>query len=176
MVREREDDPRNPDVGELRRTGERASTVRHEKTPDEVAFDGRSFHLQVRRHGRSHFCRGAYFHAVFECCKAFDAAVRHNSRIAKSGQPLMSEALSLAGPIKINKQTAQSDKDEQSGVMFLCMGLMNAVRNPQAHEPELHWPMTREDALDVLATISFLFRRLEKALVVRGGGGIPVTL
>jgi uncharacterized protein (TIGR02391 family) len=165
------------DDGELRRTGERASTVRHEKTQDEVAFDARGFHPQVRRHGRSHFCRGAYFHAVFECCKAFDAAVRTNSGIAKSGQPLMSEALSLTGPIKLNTQAAQSEKDEQSGVMFLCMGLMNAVRNPQAHEPELHWPMTREDALDVLGLISFLFRKLEKALVVRGGGAaVPVTL
>ena len=48
---------------------------------------------------------------------------------------------------------------------------------PQAHEPELHWPMTREDALGVLGLISFLFRKLEKALVVRGGGGgLPVTL
>ena len=84
------------------------------------------------------------------------AAVRTNSGIAKNGQPLMSEALSLAGPIKLNTQAGQSEKEEQSGVMFLCMGLMNAVRNPQ-------------DALDVLGLISFLFRKLEKALV-------PVTL
>ncbi len=164
------------DDGQLRRTGERASTVRHEKTQDEIAFDGRDFHPQVRRHGRSHFCRGAYFHAVFECCKAFDSAVRNNSGIAKHGQPLMSEALNLAGSIKLNSQATQSEKDEQQGVMYLCMGLMNAVRNPQAHEPELHWPMAREDALDVLALISFLFRKLEKALVVRGGGGLPVVL
>jgi hypothetical protein len=53
--------------------------------------------------------------------------------------------------------------------MYLCMGLMNAVRNPQAHEPELHWPMTREDALDVLALFSFLFRKLEGAVVVQNG-------
>lgn len=36
------------DDGELRRTGERASTVRHEKTQDEIAFDGRGFHPLVR--------------------------------------------------------------------------------------------------------------------------------
>ena len=81
----------------------------------------------------------------------------------------MSDALNLAGPIKLNSQRTQSEQDEQQGVMFLCMGLMNAVRNPQAHEPELHWPMTREDALDVLALISFLFRKLEAAVVVLGG-------
>ncbi len=77
----------------------------------------------------------------------------------------MSEALSLGGPVKLNSQTSQSEKDEQQGIMFLCMGLMNAVRNPQAHEPELNWPTSREDALDVLALISFLFRKLENAVV-----------
>ncbi len=151
--------------GTLMITGVQATTVRQTKSPDEIAFDGRGFHPQVIKHGRSHFGRGAYFHAVFECCKAFDTAVSKNSQIAKSGQPLMGDALNFGGPIKINSQRSQSERDEQLGIMFLCMGLMNAVRNPQAHEPELNWPMSREDALDVLALISFLFRKLESAVV-----------
>jgi uncharacterized protein (TIGR02391 family) len=169
---------RAADDGTLRSIGEQAKTVRHTNTPDEVGFDSRSFHPQVIRHGRSHFCRGAYFHAVFECCKAFDAAVRINTKIDKSGQALMSEALSPTGPVKLNSQRTQSEKDEQQGIMFLCMGLMNAVRNPQAHEPELHWPMSRDDALDVLALVSFLFRKLENAVVLTVGatGGVKVQL
>jgi uncharacterized protein (TIGR02391 family) len=166
------------DNGTLKITGERTSTVRPTKTPDEVAFEARQFHPQVIKHGRSHFCRSAYFHAVFECCKALDTAVQRNSGIDKSGQPLMSAALSLTGPLKLNSQITASEKDEQQGTMYLCMGLMNAVRNPQAHEPELHWPMRREDALDVLALISFLFRKLENAVVVAEGqsGGRRVEL
>lgn len=159
------------DDGSLRATSERASTVRSRKSEDELAFDGRSFHPQVVRHSRTHFCRGAYFHAVFECCKAFDTAVRDNTMIAKSGQPLMSEAMHSNGPLKLNSQQTQSEKDEQQGIMYLCMGLMNAVRNPQAHEPELNWPMSREDSLDVLALISFLFRKLESAVVYTSGSG-----
>jgi hypothetical protein len=54
--------------------------------------------------------------------------------------------------------------------MYLCMGLMNAVRTPQAHEPELHWPMSREDTLDVLALLSFLFRKLAAAVIVGPAG------
>ena len=153
--------------GNLNQTSERASTVRQTKSADEVAFEARKFHPEIIKHGRSHFSRGAYFHAVFECCKAFDSVVRNNSGIGKSGQTLMSDALSLNGPIKLNSQQKQSEKDEQQGIMYLCMGLMNAVRNPQAHEPELHWPMSREDALDVLALVSFLFRKLERAVVVQ---------
>jgi uncharacterized protein (TIGR02391 family) len=155
--------------GNLSRTSERASTVRQTRSADETAFEARAFHAEIVRHGRSHFCRGAYFHAVFECCKAFDAAVRNNSGSSKSGQALMGEALNMNSPIKLNSQQSQSEKDEQQGIMYLCMGLMNAVRNPQAHEPELNWPMSREDALDVLALVSFLFRKLERAVVVHPG-------
>jgi uncharacterized protein (TIGR02391 family) len=158
------------DDGSLERTSEKTVTVRHTKSPDETAFDNRGFHPHVVRHARSHFCRSAYFHAVFECCKAFDKAIRDNTGNSKSGQPLMSEAMSLNGPLKLNSQTTTSEKDEQQGIMYLCMGLMNAVRNPQAHEPELNWPMARDDALDVLALISFLFRKLENAVVFAPGG------
>jgi len=101
--------------------------------------------------------------------RAFDTAVRNNISSQKSGQALMSEALSLNGPIKLNSQQKPSEKDEQQGIMYLCMGLMNAVRNPQAHEPELNWPMSRDDALDVLTLVSFLFRKLERAAVVLPG-------
>ena len=153
------------DDGSLIQTSERSSTVQRSKSSDEIAFDSRNFHPQIALHGRSHFCRGSYFHAVFECCKSFDSIVGKNTGIGKSGQPLMSESMSLNGPLKFNSQQNQSERDEQQGVMYLCMGLMNAIRNPQAHEPELSWPMSREDALDVLSLISFLFRKIEWAVI-----------
>lgn len=162
--------------GTMARTGDRATTVRQNQNPDQVAFDARTFHAVVVKHARSHFSRGAYFHAVFECCKAFDTAVSLNSGNPKSGQPLMSEAMNLKGPVKFNSQQKQSEQDEQTGIMFLCMGLMNAVRNPQAHEPELNWPMSRQDALDVLALLSFLFRKLESAMVVQTESATPMNL
>ena len=43
-------------------------------------------------------------------------------------------------------------------------GLMRAIRNPTAHEPALHWPITEPDAVDILSFISFLFRQLDKAV------------
>lgn len=164
------------DDGTLVRTGTASKTVQRTRTADELEFGARSFHASVRKHGRAHFCRGAYFHAVFECCKALDAAVRESSGSTKAGSSLMGEALAVTGPIKLNSQRTQSERDEQEGIKFLCMGLMSAVRNPQAHEPELNWPMSREDALDVLALISFLFRKLETSVVVQGGGASRIRL
>jgi hypothetical protein len=45
---------------------------------------------------------------------------------------------------------------------------MQAIRNPTAHEPALDWPISREDCLDILSFLSFLFRALDKAVYFKG--------
>jgi hypothetical protein len=52
--------------------------------------------------------------------------------------------------------------------MHLCKGLMRAIRNPEAHEPELDWPINQQDALDILSLISFLYRKIESAVYYGG--------
>ncbi len=164
-------------AGELVRA-RRSSAVRVTKSDDQRAFDARAFHRKVVEHGRSRFAEGNYFHSVFECCKAFDVAVRENSGIEKSGDALMGEAFRLNGVVRLNLASSQSEKDEQQGIMFICKGLMGAIRNAQAHEPELKWQMTQQDALDVLGLLSFVFRKLENATVVKdaSSGGVKVKL
>ncbi len=114
------------------------------------------------------FFGGHYFHAVFECCKAFDKIVREKSNVDKHGSELMSGALSVTGTLKLNSQQTETQRNEQEGLMFLCIGLMRAVRNPESHEPELDWPITREDALDILSLISFVYRQVDKAIFYAG--------
>ncbi len=80
------------------------------------------------------------------------------------GSDLMSAALSLKGSLKLNTQRTETERNEQEGVMHLCMGLMRAIRNPESHEPELDWPIEREDALDILSLISFLSRQIDGAI------------
>lgn len=43
-------------------------------------------------------------------------------------------------------------------------GLMQAIRNPHAHETALDWPISKDDAMDILSFISFLWRQLDKAV------------
>ena len=86
----------------------------------------------------------------------------------KHGSELMSAALSLKGPLKLNSQRTETEKNEQEGIMHVCMGLMRAIRNPESHEPELDWPITREDALDILSLISFLYRQIDKTVCYAG--------
>ncbi|AFV25340.1 ymh, putative [Methanolobus psychrophilus R15] len=73
----------------------------------------------------------------------------------------MGAALAVNGCLKLNKQESETERNEQEGLMHLCTGLMKAIRNPHGHEPELYWKMSREDALDVLSLINYLYIKVE---------------
>ncbi|HEY8311474.1 MAG TPA: TIGR02391 family protein, partial [Gemmatimonadaceae bacterium] len=68
------------------------------------------------------------------------------------------------GVLKVTACKSDTDANVQDGVKFLSAGLMSAIRNPTSHEPALDWPITREDCLDILSFISFLFRKLDIAV------------
>lgn len=43
----------------------------------------------------------------------------------------------------------------------LLIGLFGAVRNPLAHAPKTNWPMSEQDALDILTLVSLIHRKLD---------------
>ena len=149
--------------GKLRKSGEKATT--HTKTIPENAkiFDDRHFHTKINQHARKLFIEGNYFHAVFECCKVYDKEVQSKSQMSGYGAKLMETALATSGTVKLNSQRNRTEINEQEGVMHLSVGLMRAIRNPQAHEPALDWPIVREDALDLLSFLNFLFHKIDNA-------------
>ncbi len=127
-------------------------------------FAGRGFHATVIQHARGLFLQGNYFHAVFEAAKAYNVEVRQKAKSNKDGQALMLDVFGAdKGVLKITACMTDTDRNVQEGVKFLSAGLMQAIRNPTAHEPALDWPISREDCLDVLSFLTFLFRQLDKA-------------
>ncbi|MDF5981563.1 TIGR02391 family protein [Pseudomonas aeruginosa] len=66
-------------------------------------------------------------------------------------QPLL-----VLGPL-----TSESEKSEQRGFANLLIGLFGAVRNPLAHAPKTNWPMSEQDALDILTLVSLIQRKLD---------------
>ena len=132
-------------------------------------FDTRELHPEVIEHGRLHFIEGRYFHAVFECCKAFDRYVSKKANSNEYGTRLMERVLSPGKALRLNTLQTETEKNEQLGLMHLSTGLMFTARNPGGHEPELDYPLSREDAIDLLCLISFLYRQIDKTNYV----GIP---
>lgn len=132
-------------------------------------FDLREFHSEVRKHGQKSFVEDRYFNAVFECCKAFDRYVAQKAQSKESGTKLMQSVLAPNNNgkgLRLNALQTETEKNEQVGLLNLCVGLISMARNPGGHEPELDYPMTREDALDLLSFISFLYRQIDKTSYV----------
>ncbi len=127
-------------------------------------FESMNFHSEVRRNGKDLFSEERYFHAVFECSKALEKYIQQKSKSHLTGTKLMNNVLSLRGSLKINLQQTQTEKDEQDGVRYLCMGLMMKVRNFTSHELALEKPIPKKDALDVLSLISYLYRKIDDAV------------
>jgi uncharacterized protein (TIGR02391 family) len=128
-------------------------------------FLNREFHAEVIKHSKNLFMQENYFHAVFESVKAYNHDVKLKSLSDKDGQPLMLNVWgSDNGVLKVTQCITQTDKDYQDGIKFISAGLMSAIRNPTAHEPAIMWPINKQDCLDILSLISFLYRQLDKSV------------
>lgn len=127
-------------------------------------FSSRNFHSEVTKHSKKLFEQGNFFHAVFKSAKAFNNDVKSKAHSEKDGQPLMLEVWGCKnGVLKVTQCSCETDRNYQDGIKFLSSGLMSAIRNPTAHEPAITWPIDKQDCLDILSLISFLYRRLDKA-------------
>lgn len=130
-----------------------------------AAFQERGFHREISLHCKKLFLQGNYFHSVFEGAKAYNKLVREKAAVSKDGRSLMMTVWGWEkGVLKITPCQTETDKNVQDGVMFLSAGLMQAIRNPTAHEPAVDWPISEEDCLDILSFLSFLFRKLDDAV------------
>lgn len=128
-------------------------------------FLKRNFHSEVIKHSQKLFTQGNFFHAVFESAKAYNKDVKEKAQSDKDGQALMLNVWGCDnGVLKATKCESQTDKDYQDGIKFISGGLMSAIRNPTAHEPAITWPIDKQDCLDILSLISFLYRQLNKSV------------
>ncbi|MFF0754555.1 TIGR02391 family protein [Streptomyces sp. NPDC004267] len=67
--------------------------------------------------------------------------------------------------VAINTGTTPTEKDEQKGFASLIRGLGSMYRNPAAHDPRIHRPVTDDELLELLTTLSMVHRRLDHARV-----------
>lgn len=99
-------------------------------------FDKFQFHPEVKNVSEKLFKDGHYPQAILEAFKLVVRTVKNKSnRNDLDGTKLMSEVFSKNAPIlPLNSLKTQTEKDEQEGFMFLCMGAVLGIRNPKAHE------------------------------------------
>jgi uncharacterized protein (TIGR02391 family) len=91
------------------------------------------------------------------------ATINDNNSI---GKHLMAKAFKHDHPlIPINENKTGTEQSEQEGFMYLTMGAMAGMRNLYSHGDAKQ--MTAQDAIERLAFVSLLFKRVNKALVAR---------
>ena len=126
-------------------------------------FNQRNLHPEIHKHSKQLYRDGHYFHAVFEATKVYNKLVREKAQEKRDGESLMLAAWAPSGVLKITPCLTETDINVQDGIKFLSAGLMKAIRNPTAHEPAIEWPISKEDCLNILSFMTFLFQKLDQA-------------
>ncbi len=133
----------------------------------------RSVHPEVLKFCRAELLADNYFHAVLEATKSLAGRLRGLSGCEGDGAKLVDAVLGLGQDgipiVAFNTLTSDTDRSEHTGVMNLLKGIFGAFRNPTAHEPKISWPMSEQDALDILTLVSLLHRRLDGAMATGKG-------
>jgi uncharacterized protein (TIGR02391 family) len=126
----------------------------------------RAVHPDVLRFCKMELLQDNYFHAVLEATKSVAEKIRQKSNLISDGADLVDEAFGLKnGPkLAFNTLQTESERSEHIGLMNLMKGLIGLFRNPTAHTPKIVWSMNEQDALDLLTMVSFIHRRLDRAV------------
>ena len=109
-----------------------------------------------------------YFHSVLESSKGLVKRIQDIAGVTYDGQNLIEKVFKDEDPILIvNNFQSKSEKDEHRGFRNLLIGIVAMFRNPASHELKVEWNMSEQDALDILAMISYCHRRLDNAQKIR---------
>jgi uncharacterized protein (TIGR02391 family) len=134
-------------------------------------FGNIPWHPEIRLSSENLFTKGEYVMAVFQAAVTFIDSVKkrsHHPTDAKGkpldGVDLMVCAFGSKSPIlKSNALRDQADENEQRGLSLIAQGIVSAVRNPKGHTPQVNIILGPYEALEQLAIISHLMRRLDVA-------------
>ena len=123
----------------------------------------RRVHNDVLLFCKSEYLADDYFHAVQEAVKSIFDKMRKMSGVDKDGAELIDACFCGKSPLLfINAHLTETERMEQRGFSSLLKGIYGTFRNPTAHEARIKWPMTKDDAEDILSIVSLVHRKLDK--------------
>ena len=128
--------------------------------PPPPAIDVIRLHPRIKAVSTELFKNGHYRQAIFQACLALNEAVQQRSgRDDLDGSKLMQQVFSPNSPVL----AFSGHPDEQIGYMWLFSGVSMAIRNPRAHKLGEAEDQDANEAIEVLAMISSLYRALDAA-------------
>jgi len=131
-----------------------------------AGLERRNVHTEVLRFCSAEWLADDYFHAVQEAVNSVMDRLRKRTGLTTDGSELVAFVLGGEAPVlAINPRRTKSEKDEQKGFVNLLIGVYGMFRNTTSHEARIHWPMTQQDAEDIMSMVSLLHRRLDGAMM-----------
>lgn len=124
----------------------------------------RNVHSEIIKYCNEELVKENYFHSVFEGIKSVAQRLRDLTGVHADGNPLVDVVFSTANPLlKINQLQTDTDRSEHLGLANIIKGLFGLIRNPTAHTPKIKFVIDEAEALDIMTTVSFVHKRLDKA-------------
>jgi uncharacterized protein (TIGR02391 family) len=130
-------------------------------------LEERNSHNEIYKCCKAELLVNNYSHSVFEANKGLFKRIRNLSLQTEDGNKLIELVFSTNPILIINNYQSNSEKNEHNGFCNLLKGLCGMFRNPTAHEVKIDWEITEQDALEILAMISYCHRRLDNAQKIR---------
>jgi uncharacterized protein (TIGR02391 family) len=125
----------------------------------------RSVHAEIMKYCIAELLVENYFHSVFEGIKSIADRIRNMTGLYADGNALIDTSFSTTNPmIRINGLINDTERSEHIGLSNMIKGLFGLIRNPTAHEPKIKFLIEEDEALDVMTTISYIHKRLDKVL------------
>jgi uncharacterized protein (TIGR02391 family) len=140
-----------------------------------LLFEYLPLHPRIKQLTRNHFFDGDYSEAIFEAVKALNELIQQRTGITDKSEVELVQATMKKEPSKLiiifnDFLNTKSGESEHYGLALICEGIFKAFRNPRGHVPKDH-PLVKLDpyeALEQLATISYIMKRIESAKIERG--------
>jgi uncharacterized protein (TIGR02391 family) len=158
--------------GKLRQVSSARTLGEAEKMADQLRNElrRRNVHPDVLRCCRAELLHANppnYFHAVLEATKSVAQKIRDQTGLKGDGAEIVNEAFRISSPLlAINSLQTETEQSEQKGFANLLRGIFGTFRNVASHAPKVIWPISEQDALDLLSMVSYLHRRLDAAVKV----------
>lgn len=125
----------------------------------------RGVHHDVLRFCSTEFLQENYFHAVFEATKSVADKIREKAGVDGDGAELVDRAFGFGKQempiLAFNSLRTETERSEHTGLMNLMKGMFGVFRNVTGHAPKIKWPISEQDALDLLTIVSYIHRRLD---------------
>ncbi len=161
------------DDGKLRKTEAAKTLTEAERRANRLRTElhRRRVHSDILNVCQARFLQKDYFYTVLEAAKSVAEKIRQKGELTSDGVSLVDAAFNIPKSgyplLAFNSLQTDSEKSEHKGLSNLMKGLFGAFRNPTAHQPEHTWPVSEEDALDLLTIASLIHRRLDNAARTR---------